>query len=290
MMKFFPLALALVLPSLQAAEFESDWSGSRPWIGPEFWGNPLYDWETKDGAVVARAAKGRLLHLLSHKLDDAGKGFSAEVEVDLAPPDKVSNPTAVWAGMAVGVRGMMDDPRHVAVGAKEWTEAGIRADGRLVLGKKALSDKPLAGKGPVRLKLGYVSGKLVLQGMRGDRKASVSLECEPALLKGNLCLAAFSPRKAEDKRGPILAHFRDWKVGGGGVVETGVKPFGPILWTQYTRQGTTVKLQAQMAPMGDDDPREAVLEFKEGGEWKFARKQIMPWAGDVLQLFASGGE
>ncbi|BCX48650.1 hypothetical protein HAHE_25580 [Haloferula helveola] len=272
MMKALPLALALLLPSLQAAEFKSNWSGTRPWVGPEYWGNPLYDWETKDGAVVAHAAKDRLLHLLTHQVGNAETGFSAEVEVDLAPPDKVSNPTAVWAGLAVGVRGMMDDPRHVAVGAKEWIEAGIRADGRLILGKEAVSDKPLGGKGPVRLELRYASGELSLQGTRGERTANVSLKCEAAELKGNLCLAAMSPRRAEDKRGPILARFRDWKVGGDGVVETGVEPFGPILWTQYTRQGSTVKLQAQMGPVGKNDSQEAVLELKEGGKWKEAAK------------------
>jgi hypothetical protein len=52
------LSLSLVLP-LAAAEFRSDWQGTRPWVGPEYWAGPLYDWKTVDGAVVAVAAIGR---------------------------------------------------------------------------------------------------------------------------------------------------------------------------------------------------------------------------------------
>jgi hypothetical protein len=35
-----------------------------------------------------------------------------------------------------------------------------------------------------------------------------------------------------------------------------VEPFGPILWTQYTRQGNPVKLSTQLAPMGESDAKE----------------------------------
>ena len=120
------LALFLVLP-LAAAEFRSDWQGTRPWVGPEYWAGPLYDWKTVDGAVVAVAAKDRLLHLLSHRPLEPQKGFQMRVSVELLASDKVSNPAAVWAGMAVGVKGMMEDPRHVAVWPKQRIAAVVRS-------------------------------------------------------------------------------------------------------------------------------------------------------------------
>ena len=115
------LVVPLELP-LEATEFRSDWQGSRPWVGPEYWAGPLYDWKTVDGAVVAVAAQDRLLHLLSHRPLEPQKGFQIRVSVELLYKGSISSPNAVWAGIAVGVKGMMEDPRHVAVWPKQMFE------------------------------------------------------------------------------------------------------------------------------------------------------------------------
>jgi len=82
LMKILVIHLFLMLP-LAAVEFRSDWQGTRPWVGPEYWAGPLYDWKTVDGAVVAVAAKDRLLHLLSHQPVEPQKGFQMRVSVEL---------------------------------------------------------------------------------------------------------------------------------------------------------------------------------------------------------------
>jgi len=46
--------------------FESRWQGTRIWIGPEYWANPLQDWRMQDGEVIAKAGAGRTLHLLTN--------------------------------------------------------------------------------------------------------------------------------------------------------------------------------------------------------------------------------
>jgi alkaline phosphatase D len=266
-MKAIALSLFLMLP-LAAAEFRSDWQGSRPWVGPEFWAGPLYDWETVDGAVVALAAKDRLLHLLSHRLLEPQKGFQMRVTVELLSAGKLSSPASVWAGMALGVKGMMDDPRHVAVWPKQRLMAVVRADGRLALGANAVSTELLTGKGPVSLELTTKDGELRLTGSRDGKSATVTMPMKADDLTGNLCLAASSPREPNDKRGTIRARFKDWHGSGDGIVTTGVEPFGPIQWTQYTRQGNMVKLSTQMAPMGDADAKEVKLDFKQNHEWR----------------------
>lgn len=266
-MKALAIYLFLMLP-LAAAEFRSDWQGSRPWVGPEYWPVPLYDWKTVDGAVVAVAAQDRLLHLLSHRPVEPQKGFQMRVVVELLTDGNLSSPAAVWAGMAVGVKGMMEDARHVAVWPKQRIGAVVRADGRLALGTDAVSKEILSGEGPVELELTAADGELRLTGTRDGKSASVRMPVKAADLAGNLCLAASSPRKPADKRGEIRARFRNWRVTGAGIGTTGVEPFGPILWTQYTRQGNTVKLSAQMAPMGEADAKEAKLDIQQNNEWR----------------------
>ena len=268
-MKALAFHLFLMLP-LAAADFRSEWQGSRPWVGPEYWAGPLYDWKTVDGAVVAVAAPDRLLHLLSHRPLEPQKGFEMRVSVQLLNDGNVSNPAAVWAGMAVGVKGMMEDPRHVAVWPKQRIEAVVRADGRLALGPDAMSEESLSGEGPVDLGLTATDGELRLTGTRNGKSATVTMPVNAADLRGNLCLAASSPRKPGDKRGEIRARFRDWQVSGAGIGSTGVEPFGPILWTQYTRQGNRVKLSVQMAPMGKADATDVKLDLKHNDEWREA--------------------
>ena len=266
-MKTLATYFFLLLP-LAAAEFRSQWQGTRPWVGPEYWAGPLYDWKTVDGAVVAVAAPDRLLHLLTHRALEPQKGFQLRVAVALQTDGNISNPASVWAGMAVGVKGMMEDPRHVAVWPKQRIGAVVRADGRLALGTDAVSKEILTGEGPVELELTAADGELRLTGTRDGKSATVRMAVKAEDLMGNLCLAASSPRKAGDKRGEIRARFRNWRVTGAGIGTTGVEPFGPILWTQYTRQGNTVKLSAQMAPMGEADAKEVKLDIQQNNEWR----------------------
>ena len=268
------LSLSLVLP-LAAAEFHSDWQGTRPWVGPEYWAGPLYDWKTVDGSVVAVAEKDRLLHLLSHRPLEPQKGFRIQVAVELLSGDKVSNPASVWAGLAVGVQGMMEDPRHVAVWPKQRIMAVVRADGRLALGPNAVSEENLTGDEPISLELTAKDGELNLTGTRNGKSVSVRMPAKADELIGNLCLAASSPRQPNDKRGDIRARFRDWSVSGEGIGATDVEPFGPILWTQYTRQGNTVKLSAQMPPLGEADAKEVKLDLKQNGQWSEAAAAVI---------------
>src|SRR5207248_7395252 len=47
--------------------------------------------------------------------------------------------------------------------------------------------------------------------------------------------------------------FSDWKLSGSRVEAQDDRAFGPILFSQYTLSGGTLKLTAQMPPLGADD-------------------------------------
>ena len=80
-----------VAPRLRAAtelafSFQSSWRGNRIWVGKEYWANPLQDWRVEDGEVIAQAAAGRTLHLLTHQVSASGSGFDMETSIRLASP------------------------------------------------------------------------------------------------------------------------------------------------------------------------------------------------------------
>ena len=142
--------------------FQSDWKGTRRWVGPEFWAAPLQDWSVENGEVVAMTAKGRLLHLLTHALTNKPGAFSlfVTVRLDGAP----AQPSAVRAGFAFALRGQLDDFRHALWHYQHKLEAGIRADGKLFMGE-GLSEEALNAKLSVALKLSVAAdGAAVLTG------------------------------------------------------------------------------------------------------------------------------
>jgi len=62
--------------------------------------------------------------------------------------------------------------------------------------------------------------------------------------------------------------FRDWKVSGGKFRVHGERLCGPILCTQYTLHKNTLKMTAQMMPLGSGDSRSVKLQTKQQGSWK----------------------
>ena len=255
--------------SLKAGEFQSTWQGTRPWIGPEYWASPIFDWETVDDTVVALAAKDRLLHLLSHRPIAPEKGFQIRVAVEL-PAGAAWKNSKLQAGLAVGVKGMMDDPRHIAVWAKQRVDAVIRADGRIALGGQVISEEVLPGSGFVELALTYADGELLLTGTRDGKYVSVRMPAKAVDLIGNICLVTGPPGQSKRNLPPPRVRFKDWRTAGGGIGETGVEPFGPILWTQYTRQENRVKCSVQMPPMGAADATGVKMDLRKAGEWREA--------------------
>lgn len=254
------------------AQSKSSWSGTRQWIGPEYWANPLTDWSLLDGEVVAPAAADRTLHQLVHQVV-SGQG-QAELEVTVRFEQRDPFSINQVGGFRVGVRGWLDDYRHALVSATDWIDAGIRADGRLILGD-VISDGQVDAADWTRLHLRIQVkdrfARLVLVAGQGAGGESVKVETSVAAgdVTGNIALLSNGSAKFSRER-VSRWHFKDWRVSGSILGNSPDQAFGPILWTQYSLSGGTLKLLAMMAPVdGTGEP--VHLEFKHDGKW--VRKQ-----------------
>lgn len=277
-------AAASLAPSIRPASaaeedfsYESDWRGSRVWVGPEFWANPLQSWRVDDGEVVARAGAGRTLHLLTHQVGDGGGGFAMEatVRVVRSNADQESLDTT-WAGFVFGVRGGLSGYQHALIHSEESVPAGLRGDGRLFCGDVA-SDGVASIDWPVRLKLavrptrfGY-EAEVSAESVSGGPATKVVAALDAAQLPGNLALAAQAPGQPDAETSSVEWRFRDWKVGGPQVEAHPDQTFGPILWTQYTLSRGTLKVAALFPPLGDSDDWTSRLQVRQSdGRWKTA--------------------
>jgi len=225
-----------------------EWKGTRQWIGPEFWPNPLPAWRVEDGVVVALAGQNRTLHSLTNQ---GAADLEMRVEV-MAPKDAAS-----WAGFRFGARGKLDDYRHALILSDQWIDAAIGGDGRLRLDGK-VGEERVALDGWVELALTVRGGTVELTA--GNARVSASLPAGRS--RGNLALLA----GAAEAQTSDQWRFRNWRVSG---VETHPgQTFGPILWSQYTLSRGVLKLSAQFPPLGAGDSKTAVLEVRSGAGWK----------------------
>jgi hypothetical protein len=278
------LILFSFLPALPAltADFSSQWQGTRVWVGPEYWANPLQDWRLDNGEAVASAAQNRTLHLLTHQLGRKPGGFTLEVKTRLDAERAPSQPDKVWAGFAFALRGALDDYRYALVHSTSGFSAGLRADGRVFV-EDVVGDETLTAGQEVTLKLRVEPrgehSLAVLEAGRGGRAVTVQKELRSADLHGNVALAVAAPRPQprEPNQPELRWRFRDWRVAGDKVEAHPEQTFGPILWTQYTLSRGILKLTAQMPPLGKGDAPEARLEVRRAGAWKnIAQARIDP--------------
>ena len=256
----------------QLPGFQSNWQGSRVWVGKEYWANPLQDWRVEDGEVVARAAARRTLHLLTHQVTESGGGLEMEVTVRLVSPEPGNAAVSrTWAGFAVGIRGGLPGYQHALVHPGPSLAAGVRGDGRVFCGDSVGESVPIDSA--VRLVLrvreagSAFEAEVSAQAVAGGAPARVARMVERDELPGNIALAAQAPGRPGPQASGVEWGFRDWRGGGTGLAARPGQTFGPILWTQYTLSGGTLKLAAHFPPLGDADEWTARLETRGAGGW-----------------------
>ena len=80
----------------------------RVWIGPDYWSNPLQDWQLKDGRIECITSGGdRNVYLLTHELNKNVGDF--KMSVCLGQLDVIEILDEGWVGFRVGVKGEFED-------------------------------------------------------------------------------------------------------------------------------------------------------------------------------------
>ncbi len=106
--------------------FTSNWntSESRTWIGPDYWTNPLQDWQAEKGRLSCLVAgANRSIHLLTHSLGSESGDFETRITIGLPTPVLETNSVG-WAGFLIGAKGEFNDYRDDALYGK-GIKAGI---------------------------------------------------------------------------------------------------------------------------------------------------------------------
>ncbi len=266
----------------------------RVWLGPEFWANPLQDWRIAAGRLECiKAAADRNVHLLARELSEQPGDLRMSVRLGRLDDGELGG-GAGSAGFRIGVRGPLGDYRNSLLFGS-GLDAGITAKGQLFVGAISDAAGPNISGSEVELRVaaeprgsGYA---VVLTGHDAATGAvlgeAVRENLPPERVVGNLALVAnFGPaQRPRGKQangaggGTGRFWFADWRVAGSKVARHDDRAFGPILFSQYTLSGGTLKMTAQMPPLGSDDEQTVGLEVQRDGGWvEVGRESIHPEA------------
>lgn len=267
--------------------FRSSWptDTTRAWIGPEYWANTLADWRLDDGRLecLSNGETLRTVHLLTRVLGTDAGDLEMSVRTGLIPGDGEVAGEA-FSGFLIGAGPASMDYRGRAIVFGNSGENGglivaVDGDGQLAVLDNAdnLRRLParLEGSGldvrsagedvELRVRLqpageGYQLRAEMLDAASGQTLQTADVEGLPAEpLSGNLALVS---HPGSSQTAPSF-WFRDWRVEGDKVTVQDEAGFGPVFGTLYTVSRGQLKLTAQMAPVGDDDPQDVVLELQD---------------------------
>ena len=253
---------------------------SRTWIGPDYWANPLQDWQLRDGRIECLvAARNRNVNILTHRVEDPGDGFLFSVKTGLLTDTlKVSKNN--WTGIRLGAKGRFHDYRDDAIYGK-GLNIGITTKGELFVGEPPVKED----KNAVLL-IPYLRSGVILEAAvtRTDGKykltvtakdpdsgsvvGTVEEEDVPAQqLTGSLALVSNFSDPSRKQAVPS-AWFDDLELSGPGITAYPERAFGPVLFAQYTLSRGILKMTAQMPPVGPQDGQKAVLQVKKDNGWQ----------------------
>lgn len=259
--------------------FVSDFTGltKRTWIGPEYWANPLQDWQVDNNRIECLVSNAhRNVHHLTRQL--GSQEGTLEMEVTLGLLNTPSSDNKGWIGFCIGAQGEFDDYRNHAVFGK-GLDVGVGTNGALFIGNTNKNNKNQtiinSLKNSVNLKVTVVPEhgfyKLTLHltdTHSGKLLAKISKkDIAPEKLIGDLMLVSNFPNASKERNYTKSVWFKNWRIKGSKIVEKDEQHYGPILFSQYTLSRKKVKLTAQMAPV-DHPTKKVALEIKENNNWK----------------------
>lgn len=284
------------------AAFRSAWprDADRPWAGAEYWTNPLEDWRIRTGRLECFVPGGdRNVFLLTRTIAPREGDIAMSVRIGRLEADRGATGEG-FVGFRVGIKSWIDDYRAQAIHGR-GTNAGITSDGRLFIGEIDRSAPRVDLSHDLNLYLNVTPAQdsytatLSAFGANRRLKAKLKKQVPGDWLAGGMALVCSSGHveptpqplgeltgfkfypPGQTRGGTMRFWFEDWTVDGSKVDAHPERAFGPILFTLYTVSRGTLKLSAQLPPLGDA-PTDVQLQVRNGGSrWKtISRAQLDP--------------
>lgn len=261
--------------------FKSNFEGitQRTWIGPEYWANPMQDWQVDSNRIECLVSNSnRNIHHLTRQLGAHEGTLEMQVTLGLLNTQETLNSNN-WVGFSIGSQGEFNDYRNHAVFGK-GLNIGIGTNGALFIGETNKNNKneaiiaaleggvdlnikvtPLNNTYKLDVSLFHTGTKNILANISKNNVATENLV-------GDLVLVSnFETENKNQRNYTKSVWFKDWILKGTKIVTKDEQSFGPILFSQYTLSKKILKLTAQLAPV-DHPTKKVKLQISTNNKWE----------------------
>jgi len=256
--------------------FKSQWHlwPNMKWVGPQYWGNRLQDWNLKDGQSVCLVkGKNRSLQLMTVQNPYGDAEYFASVTIK-GFDNSFTTKEKGYFGFRLGSKGRYNDYRSTAVFGK-GLDVGLNTQGDLVIGEKVyktnLSNIPKEFVLHIEVKKHTNSDQLLQITIKNPSSEKILYTIKEVivskeLLKGNFALVSHIDVKRNNKYQPVIG-FSNWSITSNSLYHNANNIFGPICFAQYSLHRGKLKLTTQLSPVEEIKGHKVLLQFKINGKW-----------------------
>ncbi len=276
----------------KALAFKSKWHlwQNMKWVGPQYWGNRLQDWELNNGkAVCTVKGKNRNLHLLTVQNPKGNAAYETKVTINVLDHQIASSKDGCL-GLRIGTKGRFDDYRSAAVFGK-GLDIGLNLNGNLVVGNKIFKTELAKIPSRFTLNVSVKDNTFEKQLLRVDiigaydelLYTSDSFEIPHENLQGGFALLSDIDIKKNNNYKPAVA-FEHWSINSESLYSNEANIFGPICFSQYTLHQKKLKITAQLSPVEEVKGHRVLLQFKINDNWVTQEEQVITHAGRAVNF------
>ena len=230
---------------------------------------PLEDWEVKNGRVECNSRlENATLTLLPYQLTDRDGSFHISVRMGLLE----SGMHRSSVGIRFGITDPSDPDPRAGFYFGEGERAGINTGGFAFLGQSFTDLGEGFDFSEFSLDIECLKshkGSLIRFRVLDSKGEEIAILEKPVQenLSGIVQIVS-NMVSAKSERNADTFWFDDLFVEGGKFEYQPGERFGPILWTMHTLSEQSLKMTAQFPPLGDEDPKLAMLQLMDAdGNW-----------------------
>ena len=262
--------------------YKSEWNNSPDgvWAGPGLWANRLQDWKVENGKLECINTKPmRTVHLTTYKISEEKGNISSSIKISSKDHDNnYSNSSAGFIGAGSGLDYRKASLIHHSYGPLAGIYLGLDLNGNLFIRDCEKKDKYFIYNNSNKRR--WTEASLILNITPSDENYKIDIlavdpgtnsiidRIENQKIPGKRLigsLAIVSDASITDEKG---FSFSDWRAGGTKLDYKPDQNIGPIMGVQYLLSKETLKITAQMAPIGRDESSRAKLELMKNNQWQ----------------------
>jgi len=242
--------------------------GDRVWVSPEIVTVPLEDWQVSNGRLECIGERSNMrANLITCELSQYG-----EISISFKTGIKTQGINEGSAGVSIGLSDNTDNSIKSLCYWGKGINIGVSTRNKLFIGTDSVSlpagfnfSELLFNVEARTLNDSSTEITAIIQD-KVKKTAEINYK-HPKPLHGIICLSSnFSSN--QDNNTPPNIWYDDIKVEGSMLNNNTQNAWGPILWTMFTQSEGTLKLTAQMPPLGTDDEKQVQLQVKNGDQWQ----------------------